>query len=208
MVLLCMLMAKKRAYYLKKMEPRNRQRYLWVVGIVVVALLVGLAVVKLTHNHHPSKQSTTGDVTAQPTRRASSSSDKNTESGSSQKSTSSSDSSNAKSPVLPGSGSSSSKNLTAPYGQFVSNHHPASVNTAESSVCSTSSRATCIISFTMGGHTISLPAKTTNGSGSAAWSWTPKQLGLSSGSWSVTATAKLSSQQKSAKDEFSNLVIP
>ena len=112
------------------------------------------------------------------------------------------------SPVLPGSGSSSSGELVAPYGQFVNFHNPASLDAKEQSVCSTSAGASCTISFTMGSTTKSLPAKTADGSGAAIWtSWTPRSIGLSKGTWTITARATAGNQTKATEDS-TKLVIP
>lgn len=102
--------------------------------------------------------------------------------------------------TAPAGGASDNTNLLAPYGQFI-NFHNATLDTKEVSVCSTSPGATCTILFKYNGKTISLGAKTTDGSGSAYWGdWTPGQLGLTKGSWTIEAVASLGSQSKQTTD--------
>jgi hypothetical protein len=94
--------------------------------------------------------------------------------------------------------------LQTPSGNFVSNHHPnISGNPApnqEQSVCNTTVGATCQIIFTSGNLSKSLSAKTTDHSGSAYWSWSLQEVGLSAGSWKIQAKATLGSQTQIATD--------
>lgn len=93
--------------------------------------------------------------------------------------------------------------LIAPTGNFVSNHHPGqnSSSLIETSVCNTTSGAKCQISFTMNGAVHSLSAETTDAGGSAYWNdWTPQSIGLTPGSWQITATVTLGSQTNSTID--------
>jgi hypothetical protein len=57
--------------------------------------------------------------------------------------------------------------------------------------------------------TKSLGSKTTDGDGAAYWtSWKLQDVGLSEGSWSITATATLNGQSKSTTDSLSLQVSP
>lgn len=94
-----------------------------------------------------------------------------------------------------------------PIGQFVSDHHPSSINESEVSACTTTPGATCQITFTNGSTSRSLQALVTNGNGSVTWNWTPAQIGLAAGNWQITATASNGSKTASVTDK-QNLVIP
>lgn len=102
-------------------------------------------------------------------------------------------------------GTDSNAVLTAPKGDFVSNHHPnlsgkPAPNTV-SSVCTTTPGATCTISFTKDNITKSLPVQTTDRGGTAYWNgWTLQSLGLTAGSWQIKATASLNGQTLSSTD--------
>lgn len=106
-----------------------------------------------------------------------------------------------------GSGDTSNKNsssgtnvkLVAPDGTFVSSHH-VSMDVTIASNCTTTPGATCQISFTKDGTTKSLDSRTTDKGGGAYWSWKPQDIGLTSGSWKVKATATLNGKSLSADD--------
>lgn len=96
--------------------------------------------------------------------------------------------------------SETSANLIAPLGDFVSAHHVA-INSRITSVCNTSSGATCKIVFTQGDITISLQPETTDRGGSAYWNeWAPKSIGLKPGTWQIKAVATLNGQTKATSD--------
>ena len=90
--------------------------------------------------------------------------------------------------------------LIAPSGNFVSSHTNVPANATEQSVCTTTPGASCTITFTQNGVTKSLTAQTTDKGGSTYWTWTPQSIGLTAGSWTITATATLSGQTQSAND--------
>ncbi len=100
------------------------------------------------------------------------------------------------------SGQANSGNLLSPENsQFVSAHNiTLSDNPTLQSTCVTSPGASCVISFTSGTKTKSLNAQTTDREGATYWDWKPNELGLSKGKWTITATATLNGQSKSAKD--------
>lgn len=97
-----------------------------------------------------------------------------------------------------GSGSGTIVNLLEPTGDFVSSHK-VNKSSGMTSTCSTTPGATCVITFTKGSETKSLPAQTTDRGGSAYWDWNAQQY-LTAGTWRVTATATLSGQTKTAAD--------
>ena len=98
--------------------------------------------------------------------------------------------------------------LIAPWGNFVSNHHPGEDGspTSETSTCNTTPGATCYIRFTNGSQIRKLGAKIAGGNGAVIWNWDVKSAGFSSGSWQITAIATLNGKVKSAADSL-QLVI-
>lgn len=87
-----------------------------------------------------------------------------------------------------------------PTGNFVSTHKPTSSSTTIESVCVTTPGATCDIQFSLNGEVKSLGSKVTGQSGSANWIWSPASLGLSQGSWAISATAQLGTATQTASD--------
>lgn len=104
-----------------------------------------------------------------------------------------------------GNTSNESVPLVKPYGSFVSNHSPNLSGTPApadmQSTCITSAGASCTILFKKGSTTLSLTAKATDASGYAFWSWNVKELGLTEGSWTITAVATSGSQSLSTIDQ-------
>lgn len=86
-----------------------------------------------------------------------------------------------------------------PYGNFVSTHN-ASLNDNLFSTCNTSAGVKCKISFSQGGVTKSLEEKTTGADGAAYWTWQPRDISLSSGSWQITATASANNKSSTGTD--------
>jgi hypothetical protein len=131
-------------------------------------------------------------------------------SGSSQQSGSSSSSNNQDSKGNDGSNAT----FIAPTGDFVSNHHPSLSNNPSgsgylTSTCSTTPGATCQITFTKDGVTKSLAVEVTDAGGAAYWNnWQPSDIGLTQGSWTITAVAKLGSQTLTANDALQLEVEP
>jgi hypothetical protein len=107
-------------------------------------------------------------------------------------------------------GNTSSSYLISPWGNFVSNHNPGQngTPTTETSVCNTTQGASCYISFSNGSVVESLPSQVTDASGATFWNnWSISNLGLTSGSWKITATATLKGQTKTSSDSM-ELVVP
>ena len=111
-----------------------------------------------------------------------------------------------------GSAPSPTATLTAPQGNFVSNHHPNLGGTpapnTEQSVCNTTPGAICEIIFTKDGVTKSLQPQTADSGGAAYWSWKIQDVGLTAGSWKVSAQATLGNQTKTADDAITLEVAP
>jgi len=104
--------------------------------------------------------------------------------------------------------SSNSSSLIAPYGDFVSNHHPSSTTSYnEVSVCNTTPGASCYIEFTNGQTVKQLPAQTVDGDGATSWSWNVfSDAHLTSGSWLITAVASINNSIKSTNDQLELIV--
>jgi hypothetical protein len=103
----------------------------------------------------------------------------------------------------------SSKGLRVPSNEgLVSNHSPKASLPGEQSVCSTTPGASCYIGFTKDGATKKLEAQTTDSQGFAYWTWDINSAGLAEGSWTITATAMLNGQTKSANDPIELVVKP
>jgi len=96
--------------------------------------------------------------------------------------------------------------LIAPWGSFA-NTYKASINDQMGSTCNTSPGATCQIIFTNGSQTKSVEAQTTDAGGAAYWSWTPKSVGLTPGTWHITAKAVMGSQVKTTSNDPLTLEI-
>lgn len=114
----------------------------------------------------------------------------------------------------PGSPPSSSVEPVAPTGDFVSNHHPnlsgSPAPNTETSSCTTTVGVQCQIRFTMNGITKELPAQiTTDGDGSTLWyNWTLQSVGLTQGTWQVTAVAINGSNVVTAQDPIKLVINP
>jgi hypothetical protein len=98
----------------------------------------------------------------------------------------------------------SSTELLKPSGQFVSNHKPGQNGSpvSEQSVCNTTPGATCEIRFQKGSVIKSLPSHTADAGGAAYWTWTPDEVGLTAGNWTVTAVASLNGKSLSSADSL------
>ncbi len=101
---------------------------------------------------------------------------------------------------------------TQPSGNFVSNYAPSLSATGAKeqiqSVCNTTPGAACTISFTNGTTTKSLEKRVTDKGGSVYWTWALKDIGLSTGSWKITATAELNNQKTVTTDTLPLEVQP
>lgn len=177
-----MKIRKKRYSSVKRSRFSTRKL---IILAVVALVVVGLA---LAISHHNSSNKTKSQMTtvsskgeqAIPTTTASGS-DKSTGT-----STSSSSSPSGEVPKTP-------------YGSFVSSHSAGSGD-SELSTCLTSAGAKCMITFTKGGVSKTLDEKTTDSDGAAYWNWKPQDIGLSTGSWQIMATASNNGQTATATD--------
>ncbi len=184
----------------KPMKSNRRQTIFLAIGAAIVIIIAIIAFLELTNRtYFFHKRPTLDQVATQSTPTSSKG-----ESGSSSSSTSSGQTNNP-----PTSSNNSSKTGGSaptgqppkqPFGNFVSSH-TINMEVNESSVCNTSVGATCVISFTKDGVTKSLESKATNSDGAAFWQWTPKSIGLTTGTWQITATASANGQNASATDQ-------
>ncbi len=112
-------------------------------------------------------------------------------------------------PAKQPNGNTGSGTLIAPWGTFVNVYKNVGVNDNMQSTCNTSAGATCQIVFVNGSITKTLPIKTADGGGAIFWSWKPsdQNIGLTPGSWHITAEAKLGSQVKTTDNGSLELEI-
>lgn len=191
----------------KQKNKRSRKFYALLAGGILLcaaAVVIVLELTNTTHFFHAKK------VVAPHT--ADSNTKGETTTGSSQSSPQSSTSSGNGDTATNNKGQSDitvqpAQSIEDVTGNFVSDHHPASTGTTIQSVCQTTPGINCQISFTKDGITKTLAVQKTDDGGAAYWTWTPKSVGLTAGSWKVTATATSGSQSKSADDAIA-LEIP
>ncbi|HET7529301.1 MAG TPA: hypothetical protein VFJ84_03700 [Candidatus Saccharimonadales bacterium] len=167
--------------------------YLLAVGAVVIILLLAL----WYFNRPVSKKTATIPSTTSVGTPVNNQASGNSQASPSGKPIPSSTSSSASS-----SQSVSKESLVAPWGNFISNHHPGQngAPTTESSACNTTPGATCYIKFTNGSQTRFLDTKVADSQGAVIWTWDVKSAGFSAGSWQVSAVASLGGQTKTAAD--------
>lgn len=95
---------------------------------------------------------------------------------------------------------STTKTLISPWGTFA-NVYNAHLHDQMGSTCNTTPGATCQIIFTSGDQTKSLNTEQTDSGGAVYWSWTPAGIGLTPGTWHITAKAVLGSQVKTTNND-------
>lgn len=105
------------------------------------------------------------------------------------------------------SGVQSTNGPTPPKGNFVSSHNPPSSGTNIESVCVTSAGASCEIIFSRNGVTKSLNSQPVDNNGATTWIWNTSQLGLTTGSWEITAKATYNGKSAETQDPL-NLEVP
>jgi hypothetical protein len=98
--------------------------------------------------------------------------------------------------------------LLAPSGTFA-NVYSAHITEQMGSTCNTTPGATCQIFFTSGSTTKSLPEKTADSGGAVYWAWRPNDsnVGLTEGTWHITAKATLGTQVKTTDNGSLELTI-
>jgi hypothetical protein len=104
---------------------------------------------------------------------------------------------------------STSGAIITPTGNFVSAHHIShNDNPTMQSSCQTTPNVPCRIIFTNGEAVRELASETTDPGGSAYWTWYPKDIGLTTGTWKVQATAGFASNSVTATDALNLEVAP
>lgn len=191
----------------------KRNKRFIIYATLCVVLLATLAGLRFTHHFPFSNSSTESSQSV-----TSANSETKGESGTTPETAKPNSSTSTSSPASsdqPGDQKatpSASATLVAPHGDFVSNHHPnlsgSPAPNILSSVCSTTAGASCTITFTKDGTTKSLTAQTTDRGGSTYWSWKLSDVGLTAGSWQVTARASLNNQTLSTTDSMTLEVSP
>lgn len=176
-----MKLAKKRRTHSK--SPRFSRRWLF---LSLLALGIVVLIIALSRGDSSSNTKSQADSTAA------------SASGEKQQSGSAATSGSDKTPADSTSASSSQAPKT-PYGNFVSSHS-VGFDDSESSICLTSANARCQITFSKDGATKSLGEKTADSDGAAYWYWKPQDIGLTAGSWQITASASLNGKSSSATD--------
>lgn len=105
-----------------------------------------------------------------------------------------------------------SQEVKKPFGTFVSNHHPQlSGDNAQltiQSVCSSTPGARCTVIFTKGEIIKSLPEQVVGSDGSTLWEWNIKGAGITAGTWSIKAIAKIGEKSAETVDALNLEVAP
>ena len=195
---------------MSKKNRRVRLVYVVAISLAVVAVVLFLLditnVIHLYNKHAPATGSSYTKGEPQTSSKPSATNNSNTTNPSTSHGTQQTDKGNSS------AGSVAAVGLLSPTGDFVSNHHPnlsgSSASNSVTSVCNTTPAASCTISFTQNGITKSLSAETVDSGGSAYWNWTLKDVGLTTGSWSIQAAASLGGQTKTATDAMMLTISP
>jgi hypothetical protein len=171
---------------------KKRKKTIWLSLLI---LLIVVAAGIFLYNKQPAKQyvtaspETKGPSSALPDKSAAQTGSKNSE-----------DSNSSTSDSSPVDNNPPEK----PTGVFISNHRPSlsgeNLSNQINSVCTTTSGASCTITLTKDGKTISLPKQQTDNGGSTYWTWKLQDYGITEGTWKVKAVATLNGQTVSADD--------
>ena len=175
----------------------RRKTAVIIICLVVLAVAVGLLLLKQHNDAEKAKHTTVIPSHKSPVSPSPATSDKSSSNQGNVPPSNPSDKSTA----------SSSTTLQTPSSDgLVSNHQPSSASPGEQSVCNASPGASCYITFTKDGETKKLDAQTTDVNGFAYWTWDINTAGLTAGTWTITVTATLNGQTKSAQDAI-DLVV-
>jgi len=182
---------------MKNKQPKRRSFRIPKVGIIIALTIVFLAAVFVILASHSHKKAISGPIKTISTPTSETSNEKKS-SATAPTDKSATVNSSA------GSQSSSGGSPLSPYGSLVSNHKPGQNGSdlTELSQCITSPGAKCYIKFTQGSVVKTLPEKTADSSGSIFWEWNVSDAGLTSGDWTITASASLDGQTKSTSDQL------
>ena len=177
---------------------KTRNKY-WIVvsSIVLLVLVIGIGYWYLNHGSNNTK---TDSGQYNPSTNVPVSNSKEGQSSSGITSSKNGDN-NTTTPL------SSTVNPSTPLGTFVSNHYPnlsgSPSPNIETSTCTTTPGAKCQIRFTQNNVIKYLPLQTTDANGNTNWSsWKLQDIGLTEGSWKVSAIATNGSKQSVANDSI------
>lgn len=172
----------------KTLRSSKHSKLPYILGGVVILVIAGS--IYAYHIHHKQKPIPTLN--------------QYTKGQTSQPSTSSNSSTQSVNPPSSSKTGGASASLVAPTGNFVSNHHPnlsdSPAPNSMTSVCNTSPGASCKIWFTNDGITKSLPSQVTDAGGATYWYWKLQDIGLTAGSWKISATSSMGSDSLSSTD--------
>lgn len=102
--------------------------------------------------------------------------------------------------------------VAAPSGVFVSNHKPnlggSPTPNSINSTCHTSPNISCEIQFSKNGVVKVLGPNTTGSDGYVSWDWKLQDIGITEGTWQITAVAKSGNNTNSTKDQIMLEVSP
>lgn len=202
--------------YQQKLQRRKRlskKHFLILLGVML--LIVGvIAVLEITNNTHFFHDKSLVTSPNKPNRTQNANTKGETADDKDEKKSSKSSSSQDPADLKDHNSNTPTNNQPPkkPTGTFVSNHHPnlsgrPAPNEIQST-CETSAGVQCQIIFTKDGVTKSLPAQTTDRGGAAYWTWKLQDIGLTEGSWKVTAKATNGSQSATADDAINLEVKP
>ncbi len=183
----------------------NKQKRRRVITILVIVFIITLAAVSahlLLGRYFNKKTATTSES---PSTATGSQNTGSTSNSSGPVNSSTSTTNTAETPTV-----DTSVTPTAPSGTFVSNHHPNLSATGAAGVitstCSTTPGASCLIQFTSGGKTVSLPSQKADSNGNTYWTWTLQQVGATSGTWKISAVAVNGTKTSTTNDSL-DLVV-
>lgn len=190
--------------YTKTKNKRNPWPLMTATAVIIV-VIAGIVWWRLTYQQSPKTPSNTGGSNSNQNVPGGSQNGGNTTTGSG---ASKDDDSNT-----PGSSLDPSVKPMAPTGQFVSNHSPnlsgSPAPNTETSTCTTTPGAYCKIQFTSGTLIKSLPLQRTDANGDVVWTgWSLSSVGLTEGTWTVTALAVNGSNSVSTQDATNLTVKP
>lgn len=177
---------------MRKQNKNHTKKVALIVAIVAIAVAAG-AYVRYAKSKSPKDlknvqsagQNTKGEVSERPADEADSSQKTDT----TQQTDAKRDQDASAQPV----------DIITPSGNFVSSHE-VNMDSLVASSCVTTPGITCTIMLANGKDTVSLRPQSTDKEGASYWEWTPKQVGLHSGEWSVKAIATSGANTKSATD--------
>jgi len=184
-------------YSKNKIKKHSKKNWMLLLTLVLVVASGSFLWFRHTHNKPKVTQSEVGTATSDPNVPTPSDTNNATGGVSNSKDSGSNE---------VGARPSSDTRPRTPTGNFVSAHHNVPLNAPMNSVCTTTPGVTCQIRFTAGSIVKTLLKQRTNSDGSTLWDWTPAKIGLTAGTWKVTAIATNGDKMASAADA-SPLVI-